>query len=116
MEPSASGESRLDQRALSEGVLGRIIVDKLDAVLDAGVVVFLYLVLPSSRDDFRAFLGRHADLFRTLPFWTLRLLFPRSIADAYPGLQSVVRDELESPLHARTVEELRWYARYRDGF
>ena len=81
-----------------------------------GRAVFLYLVLPSARDDFRAFLGRHADLFRMLPFWTLRLVFPRSTAHAYPELQSVVRDELESPLHARTVEELRWYARYRDGF
>src|ERR1700693_412959 len=28
---------------------------------------------------------------------------------AYTGLQAVVRDELESPLLAHTVEELKWY-------
>src|SRR5207244_2491770 len=56
-----------------------------------------------------AFLGRHADLFRALPTWTLRLVFPRSIAHAYATLQAVVRDELESPLHPHTVEELQWY-------
>ena len=84
--------------------------DKLPIGIDAsGRVVFLYLVLPSARDDFRAFLVRHAELFRRLPFWTLRLVLPRSIAHAYAGLQTVVRDELESPLHARTVEELKWY-------
>jgi hypothetical protein len=66
-------------------------------------------VLPSGRDDFRAFLGRHAELFRTLPLWTLRLVLPHQIAHAYAGLQAVVRDELESPLHAQTVEELKWY-------
>jgi hypothetical protein len=66
-------------------------------------------VLPSGRADFRAFLGRHAELFRTLPLWTLRLVFPHQIAHAYAGLQAVVRDELESPLHPHTVEELKWY-------
>jgi hypothetical protein len=28
---------------------------------------------------------------------------------AYAALQAVVRDELESPLHPHTVEELKWY-------
>ena len=84
--------------------------DKLPIGIDpSGRAAFLYFVLPSGGDDFRAFLGRHADLFRTLPSWTLRLVFPSAIAHAYPGLQSVVHDELESPLHARTVEELTWY-------
>ena len=36
-------------------------------------------------------------------------MFPHQIAHAYAGLQAVVRDELESPLHAHTVEELKWY-------
>jgi hypothetical protein len=84
--------------------------DKLPIGIDAsGRAVFLYLVLPTARDDFRAFLGRHAELFRTLPFWTVRLVFPDGIAHAYAGLQAVVRDELESPLLAHTVEELKWY-------
>jgi hypothetical protein len=84
--------------------------DKLPIGIEAsGRVVFLYLVLPSARDDFRAFLVRHAELFRMLPSWTLRVVFPLSIAHAYAGLQTVVRDELESPLHPRTVEDLKWY-------
>jgi hypothetical protein len=74
-----------------------------------GRAAFLYLGLPSVRDDFRSFLRRHAALFQTLPSWTLRLVFPRAIAHAYAGFQTVIHDELESPLHAHTVEELKWY-------
>ena len=74
-----------------------------------GRAVFVYLVLPTARDDFRAFLRRHAALFQALPSWTLRLVFPRAIAHTYAGLQAVVHDELETPLHPHTVEELKWY-------
>jgi hypothetical protein len=57
---------------------------------------------------------RHADLLRTLPLWTLRLVFPRlvfphQIAHAYARLEAIVHDELKSPLHPHTVEELKWY-------
>jgi hypothetical protein len=84
--------------------------DRLPIGIDAGGrAVFLYLVLPTARDDFRAFLGRHAELLRTLPAWTLRLVFPRSLAHVYGAFNAVVREELESPLHPRTVEELKWY-------
>jgi hypothetical protein len=84
--------------------------DRLPIGTDAsGRAVFLYLVLPTARDDFRAFLGRHAELFRTLPAWTLRLVFPRSLTHVYGAFNAVVREELESPLHPRTVEELKWY-------
>ncbi len=84
--------------------------DKLPTGFDAtGRAVFLYLVQPSARDEFRWFLRRHADLFQRLRSWTLRVVFPRSLADAYAGLQAVVHDELESPLHPRTLEELKWY-------
>lgn len=82
--------------------------DKLPIGIGAsGRGVFVYFVLPSARDDFRAFLRRHAAFFQTLPSWTLRLVFPRATAHAYAGLQTVVRDELESPLHPHTVEELK---------
>lgn len=74
-----------------------------------GRAVFLYLVLPTIRDDFRAFLRRHAPLFERLPSWTLQLVLPRAVAHAYAGFQTVIHDEFESPLHAHTVEELRWY-------
>jgi hypothetical protein len=92
------------------GPAGDPFPDKLPVGIDAnGHALFLYLVLPIARDDFRAFLGRHAELLRALPAWTLRLVFPRSLAHAYGGFQAVVREELESPLAPRTVEELTWY-------
>jgi hypothetical protein len=84
--------------------------DKLPIGVDTtGRSVFLYLVRPSARDDFRWFLQRHADLFQRLLSWSLRIVFPRLLADAYAGLQAVVHDELESPLDPRTLEELKWY-------
>jgi hypothetical protein len=78
-----------------------------------GRAVFLYLVLPTARDEFRGFLRRHAPLFQVLPSWTLRLVFPRAIAHAYGGLQTVIHDEFESPLQPHTVEELMWYFEQR---
>ena len=71
--------------------------------------VFLYLVLPAARDDFRAFLRGHAALLEALPSWTLRVAVPRDLAGTYDGIQSVVREEFESPLQARTIDDLRWY-------
>jgi hypothetical protein len=54
--------------------VGNPFPDKLPIGIDStGRAVCLYLVLPSGREDFRVFLGRHAELFRTLPLWTLRL-------------------------------------------
>jgi hypothetical protein len=84
--------------------------DKLPIGIAAdGRAVFVYVVFPSVRDDLRAFLRRHAPMLQTVPNWTLRLVFPQIIAHAYAGLQVVMRDELETPLHPRTVEELKWY-------
>jgi hypothetical protein len=84
--------------------------DRLPIGIDScGRAVFLYLVMPSGRDDFGAFLDRHAALVRSLSAWTLRVVFPRALADAYGAFQAVVRDELEHSLPPRTVEELKWY-------
>jgi hypothetical protein len=74
-----------------------------------GRAVFLYLVLPSSRDDFRGFVDRHSQLLRCVPSWTLRLVFLQQLAHVYGAYQAVVREECESPLHPQTVEELKWY-------
>jgi hypothetical protein len=38
-------------------------------------------------------------------------VFPRQLAHVYEAFQAVVREEWESPLHARTVEELKWVFR-----
>jgi hypothetical protein len=84
--------------------------DRLPIGVDAdGRPVFVYLVLPGVRDDLRAVLRRHRSLVETLPAWTLRLVFPRAIGDAYAAYQAVVGEEFDTPLHPRTIEELTWY-------
>src|SRR6185295_17413429 len=79
----------------------------------SGRTVLLRLLGPSGLEDFRTFLGRVAPLLVSLPTWTLRLAFPRALVGTYETLQRVVREEWETPLHPRTVDELRWYFEQR---
>jgi hypothetical protein len=75
--------------------------------------VFVYLVTSHSTRDFRLFLLRHAELLRTVPEFTLRLLFPRPFRKAASRYQWAVRDELASPLNLHVVEELQAFFRDR---
>jgi hypothetical protein len=50
---------------------------------------------------------------RIVPSWTLRLVFPRPLDRAYAAYQTVVREELETPLHRATIGELKWYFEHR---
>jgi hypothetical protein len=75
--------------------------------------VFLYAVVRDAPVDFRAFLERHADLWRRLPSWTLRLLVPRHHRTAISRYETAFRDQLASPLQRRIVDEARWYFRAR---
>lgn len=77
--------------------------------------VFLYLVTRDVPVDFRLFLHRHAELLRTLPEWTIRLLIPRRFRKAATLYRYAVRDELATPLEPSTVEELTWFFQARDG-
>jgi hypothetical protein len=78
-----------------------------------GRAVVLYLATEPLTDDFRSFLQRHAALLRVVPTWTLRLAFPQPLDRAYDAYQTVIREELESPLHAATIGELKWYFEQR---
>ena len=78
-----------------------------------GRTVLLYLATEPWTDGFRRFLQGHAVLLRVAPTWTLRLVFPRPLDRFYDAYQQVIRDELESPLHPATVNELRWYFEHR---
>jgi hypothetical protein len=71
--------------------------------------VFLYLVTRYLPGDFRMFLLRHAELFRALPRWVLRLLVPRELQAAVGVYQGAFRDELTTPLRPALVDELRAY-------
>jgi hypothetical protein len=75
--------------------------------------VLLYLVTAPWTDEFRTFLQEHAGCLRMVPSWTLRLVFPRPLDRAYGAYQTVVREELETPLHRATISELKWYFEHR---
>jgi hypothetical protein len=53
-------------------------------------------------------------LLRVAPRWTLRIVFPRPLERVYDAYQTVIHEELESPLHPATIGELQWYFQHRD--
>ena len=83
---------------------------------DGLIHVFLYLVTCSTPMDFRLFLERHAELLRSLPAWTIRLLVPRHLAGAASLHRTAFAEQLATPLPADVVDEMRWYFHAcRDG-
>jgi hypothetical protein len=56
--------------------------------------VFLYLVTRPIPIDFRMFLLRHAEMFRMLHTWTVRVLVPRRFWKAAALYKAALRDEL----------------------
>ena len=77
--------------------------------------VFLYLVTRDVPVDFRMFLLRHAQLFRAVNEWTVRILVPRRFRKAAALYRYAVRDELATPVPPSAVEELEWLLRERHG-
>jgi hypothetical protein len=72
-------------------------------------VVFLYLVNRSLPVDFRQFLIRHAELFRFLHTWTVRLLVPRRFRKAVALYKAALREELWTPLNPSVTKALETY-------
>jgi hypothetical protein len=75
--------------------------------------VFLYLVTRDVPMDFRLFLLRHAEVLRSLPEFTVRLLIPRRFRKATALYRYAFRDELAMPLEPATAEQLERYFRER---
>jgi hypothetical protein len=71
--------------------------------------VFVYLATKDVPVDFRAFLERHAELFRDLSRWRVRVLIPLHLRDALPAYKAAFREQLASPLRPVVLEELRWF-------
>ena len=71
--------------------------------------VFLYLVNRRLPVDFRQFLIRHADLFRFLRTWTVRLLVPRRFRKAVALYKAALREELWTPLNPSVSKALETY-------
>lgn len=79
----------------------------------SGRAVLLYLATVLWTEEFRRFLQARAALLRVVPGWTLRLVFPRPIDRAYEAYQTVIREELQTPLDPATIRELKWYFEHR---
>ncbi|MBY0496906.1 MAG: hypothetical protein K2Y23_22070 [Cyanobacteria bacterium] len=78
-----------------------------------GHVVILYLATAPWTDDFRTFLIGHTALLQMASSWTLRIVFPQSLRRFVDAYQAVIREELESPLQAATIHDLKRYFFHR---
>jgi len=73
--------------------------------------IFIYLVRSPSPMDFCVFIMRHLELLNALGFWTLRVLFPRSLAESIDAYRSAAYELLTKPLRLSETEELTWFLR-----
>ena len=84
--------------------------DRLPIGVDGtGRTVLLYVAGTGEYDRLPAFLQRNRELLQRLPAWTIRLVFPRVLESFYDVCQRILHEELDSPLHARSLDELGWY-------
>ena len=77
--------------------------------------VFIYLATKDVPVDFRAFLERHAELFRSLSRWRVRVLIPLHLGGALPAYKAAFREQIASPLRPVVLDELRWFFHARRG-
>jgi hypothetical protein len=73
--------------------------------------VFIHLARGPSPMDFRLFILRHLELFNALGFWTIRVLFPRSLAASIEAYGKAAYELLTTPLTPSQTEELIWFLR-----
>jgi hypothetical protein len=79
----------------------------------SGHVVVLYLATLPWTDDFRTFLVGHTALLQMASAWTLRIVFPQPLRRVIEAYQTVVHEELESPLQANAIYDLKRYFFHR---
>jgi hypothetical protein len=72
-----------------------------------GRTLLLFLATEPTTEPFRSFLQTHAALLRIASTWTIRIVFPRPLDHAYDAYQTIIHEELESPLHPATIGELQ---------
>ena len=71
--------------------------------------VFMYLARSPSPMDFRVFILRHLELLNALGFWTIRVLFRRSLARSMEAYRKAAYELLTNPLTPSQTEELIWF-------
>jgi hypothetical protein len=94
-------------------VTARYFTDKLPIGFDRDHRrhVFMYLARSPSPMDFRVFILRHLELLNALGFWTIRALFPRSLAGSMEAYGKAAYKLLTKPLTPSQTEELIWFLR-----
>jgi len=110
-----SGENTLRSRTTAQSSRGvaasfNVFPIGIDA---SGRAVLLYLITVPWTDEFRAFVQAQAAFLRSVPAWTVRLVFPRPLDRAYDAYQKVICEEFEAPLHQSTINELKRYFDHR---
>jgi hypothetical protein len=78
-----------------------------------GEVLLLYLATTPWTDDFRTFVIAHIPVLCLTPAWTLRLVFPQSLRRVVAAYQTVVEEELKSPLDSGMINDLKRYFFHR---
>jgi hypothetical protein len=73
--------------------------------------VFIYLARSRSPRDFRVFILRHLELLNVLGFWTIRILFPRSLTASQDAYWHAAIELLAKPLSLSQTDELVWFLR-----
>jgi hypothetical protein len=94
----------------------RYFADKLPIGYDSDRYrhVFIYLALSPSPMNFRAFILRHLELLNALGFWTIRVLFPRSMSRSRDAYSKAANELLATPLTLSQRDDLAWFLRLRD--
>lgn len=89
----------------------RLFPDKLPIGVDhrGDHYVFAYLATRLAPVDFRAFLHRHAVVWRMLGKLTVRVLVPPQFDAAIPAYRQAAREDLLSPLSMSEIGDLQWY-------
>ena len=73
--------------------------------------VLMYLARSPSPMDFRVFILRHLELLNALGFWTIRVLFPRSLGGSMEAYSNAAYELLMKPLTPSQTEDLLWFLR-----
>ena len=83
--------------------------DLLIGVEPTGRAALLYVIASRVTDALRLSLQGCGDLLRTLPAWTLTLVYPAQFSTSIGSFRTATREELEAPLATQTADELRGY-------
>ena len=73
--------------------------------------IFVYLARSCSPRHLRVFILRHLELLNALGFWTIRVLFPRLLAESMEACRKAAYELLTKPLTPSQTEELIWFLR-----